>query len=920
MRYGRFLAVLAVAAVAIWPLGAHAADFLANARLALQKGDLKAAQVQLLNAVKADPQNAETRYLLARVEFDLGDPVAAEREVRNARDRGYDPHKTLALLSQAMLAQTKFQAMLDEFKPTSKDPQLNSEILVARGIAEAGLNHADAAEKDFADAEKLEPTSVEPLLADARLAVARREVDRALQKSDAALAIQPKSADAMLVKAQALRLKGDLVGSAAVLDQAVEAAPDSVQAKLERASMLLATGKITSAQTDIQAVLAISPGNVQAIYLQAVLQANAKDWRAADLSLNRISNFLARIPRAYYLLAVTKRELGQLEQARDAATKYLSRAPNDLAGYKLLAHIETDQHQPDHVIETLSKIADAGKGDAETYDLLGRAYVATGRGDEAITVFQKAETLAPKDVGLQTRLAAAQLGQGNVTNAIGDLEGTLKLAPSQPMVGEALFFATLATGDLDKAAAVVKQLREIQGDTPVVQNLDGLLLLAKLDVDGARAKFADISAKSPNFLPAKANLARVLSMQGHDAEAEKLLSDVLDKSPTAEPALSILVNMMLQANQIPKAIARVERAHAAAPDDLRLAAGLAQLYIRNQQAQKAFDITNDTKGADTDATILGARVAALVALQRQPQARDTLQQILRLDPGSVTARRQLMALFVQNGDYESARNIMKEGFAARPRDYQFYQDYVMIDLKAGGVEGALASAGRLADEDRGFTQALALPGDVYLAADRPAAAVKAYAAAFATAPSSFLVVRLATAMVRNNQPDVGWQKLVDWVDAHQDDLMVLEALTELDINTRRFDAAEQHLKLLLAKKPHDAVALNNLAWVYQQKGNPEAKSLALQAYILLPGVQTADTLGWILTQGDEPTKGLPLLRQASTTAPGDYRIRYHYAVALNKTGNVDEAVRQLDQVIGAKGNFLEKTDAQALLEQLKKKL
>jgi Flp pilus assembly protein TadD len=108
--------------------------------------------------------------------------------------------------------------------------------------------------------------------------------------------------------------------------------------------------------------------------------------------------------------------------------------------------------------------------------------------------------------------------------------------------------------------------------------------------------------------------------------------------------------------------------------------------------------------------------------------------------------------------------------------------------------------------------------------------------------------------------------------------------------------------------------------VYQQKGNPQARSLALQAYILLPGTQTADTLGWILTQNGDSAGGLPLLRQASATAPTDYRIRYHYAVALDKAGNVDEAVRQLTQVIGAKGNFREKTEAQALLDELKKKL
>jgi cellulose synthase operon protein C len=876
--------------------------------------------VQLLNAVKADPQNAEARLLLGRVEFDLGDPVAAEREARGAHDRGYEPHRTMTLLSQAMLAQSKYQAILDELKPEGNDKDLDSQILVARGVAEAGLGHVEAAEKDFADAETLAPKAVQPLLADARLAAARREPDRALQKADAALAVEPKSADAMLVKAQALRMKGDLVGSTAMLDQAVEAAPNNLQAKLDRASMLLATGKVALAQPDVQAALALSPGNVQALYMQAVLQANAKDWHAVDATLTRISSFLARIPRAYYLQAVTKRELGQLESARDAAARYVGRAPNDLSGYRLLAQIETDQHQPDRVIETLSKIADAGQGDAASYDLLGRAYVATGRGDEAVKMFQKAETMAPKDVGLQTRLAAAQLSQGDLNDAIGDLEETLKLAPSQPMVGEALFFATLATGDLDKAAGVVKQLRDLQGDTPVVQNLEGLLLLARLDLDGARAKFEEITNKSPNFLPAKANLARALSMQGHNDEAEKLLSDVLDKSPTSEPALSIIVNMMLQTHQLANAITRVAAAHSSAPGDLRVAAGLAQLEIRDQQFQKALDVTTDTKGADSDETMLGVRAAALVALKREAQARDTLQQILKLNPASVPARRQLIALYIQSGDYETARNVLREGFAARPRDYQFYQDYVAIDLKASGVAAALASAQRLADQDRDFAQATALPGDIYLAADQPAAAVTAYATAFAAAPSSFLIVKLANALVRNNQPDDAWQKLVDWVGAHPTDTVALEALTELDINTRRFNEAEQHLKLLLEKKPHDAVALNNLAWVYQQKGNSQARSLALQAYILLPGFQTADTLGWILTENGDPTAGLPLLRQANATAPTDYRIRYHYAVALNKTGDIGEAVRQLNEVIGAKGDFREKTDAQALLDELKKKL
>src|SRR5947209_13456317 len=67
------------------------ADYMSNARDSMKKGDLKSAQIDLRNAVRNDPQNAEAHYLLGRVSIELGDPVAAEREAEAARQRGYDP-------------------------------------------------------------------------------------------------------------------------------------------------------------------------------------------------------------------------------------------------------------------------------------------------------------------------------------------------------------------------------------------------------------------------------------------------------------------------------------------------------------------------------------------------------------------------------------------------------------------------------------------------------------------------------------------------------------------------------------------------------------------------------------------------------------------------------------------------------------
>ncbi len=115
--------------------------------------------------------------------------------------------------------------------------------------------------------------------------------------------------------------------------------------------------------------------------------------------------------------------------------------------------------------------------------------------------------------------------------------------------------------------------------------------------------------------------------------------------------------------------------------------------------------------------------------------------------------------------------------------------------------------------------------------------------------------------------------LSDWVGKHHDDLAALASLSEIDLAADKIDAAEAELKAVLAKQPREAVALNNLAWIYQLRGDPRARPMAERAYLLAPTPQSADTLGWVLTRGGEPGRGLVLLRQAA--ASGDPRIAYH---------------------------------------------
>ena len=94
----------------------------------------------------------------------------------------------------------------------------------------------------------------------------------------------------------------------------------------------------------------------------------------------------------------------------------------------------------------------------------------------------------------------------------------------------------------------------------------------------------------------------------------------------------------------------------------------------------------------------------------------------------------------------------------------------MIDLKATGVDAALATADRLINQDRQFTELRALKGDIYMAANRAVDAIQAYQEANNAAPTTALAMRVAGAMVRAGRTADATKYLQDWNKVHPDDL------------------------------------------------------------------------------------------------------------------------------------------------------
>jgi tetratricopeptide (TPR) repeat protein len=176
-------------------------------------------------------------------------------------------------------------------------------------------------------------------------------------------------------------------------------------------------------------------------------------------------------------------------------------------------------------------------------------------------------------------------------------------------------------------------------------------------------------------------------------------------------------------------------------------------------------------------------------------------------------------------------------------------------------------------------------------------------------------VATANALASAGHADEGVALLRDWV-ARQPDATVSDVLAALDIGARRFDLAQQNLTAVLAERPNDATALNNLAWIAQQLHDPKAHALAQRAYLLQPTPQTSDTLGWILLQEGNAPVALLLERRAAASLPNDPSVLYHLATALKASGQSGNAAKLISALLATPVKFDERDDALKLQTEL----
>lgn len=889
---------------------------LAEATAYQQKGDVKAALIQLKNAVANSPEDGEARLALGTLQLSSGDHASAEKELGRARTLGIPAERVLPLLGRTLAQQGKFKEVLELVTPEAAAG--SAPLLSLRGDALLGTGKPDDAKQAYEAALAANANSGDALMGLARLATVRGERDAALLYVDQAVAKDPKNPEVFIMQGTMLRAVNKPDEALRAYDKALALKPDHRAAHIEKAYIEIARGKFDAAKQEVTAAEKNAPGSLQVVYTRALLEFSQGKHSAAKDALAKILKVAPEHYPSLLLSGATDLHLGATLQAEMQLSKYLGAYPNNLYARKLLAQAQLRNSQPDAAAATLAPALKDAPQDAQLLALAGESYMQVRDFDKASDYLTQAAALAPQAAAVRTSLGLSKLAQGDRAGALSELERGATLDPKSVQATMALVQTEIGMKRPEKALAAVQALEKQQPDNPQVQQIKGAVYLVQGNTSAARAAFDKALTLQPGFLPAVTNLAR-LDLQDNKPDAARArFMAILEKDKNNTDAMTALASLEIQQKRIPEATGWLEKASEADPAALAPALRLGGHYLTVNQAPKALALARKLQtNHPTDIGVMELLGQTQIASKDFPAALETYSKLITLQPKSGLAYMRVASVHMLMKDEAAAATNLQRAISLQPD---------LLPARAAAVEVALRrdrqdEALKLArDTQRDYPKhplGFVLQGDAHLVKRQGAEAIAAYEKAQALAPSTSTVIKLSEAMMASGKAAEGTRRLATWAKAHPDDLGAALYLSNAYLKTGDAKAAIPVLERIVERAPQEAMALNNLAWAYGQSKDARALPTAERA-AKIGGDNPAilDTLGWLLVEQGNIERGLPLLKKAAAAAPNATEINYHLAVGMAKAGDKEGARKSLDKLLAEHQNFPQLEDARALRKTL----
>lgn len=551
--------------------------------------------------------------------------------------------------------------------------------------------------------------------------------------------------------------------------------------------------------------------------------------------------------------------------------------------------------------------------------LAGETYMQARDFNNASTYFEKASAINPKAANLRTSLAMSKLGKGEQQQAVTDLVLATQLDTKSQEAGLTLVRTELGLQHIDKAWEALLQLEKSQPANASVQDLKGIVLMAKNQVVPARAAFHKAMTIDPAYFPACANLAQLELDDKHPEQARAELLAFLERNKPGIDAMTALATLSNSENKTADATMWLEKANAVNPTAIGPAVNLIAQYLLARQSDKALALARKLQVTHPDnPDLLDLLAKSQLSNGDMPGALGTYSLLAAALPRSAQVHMQIAALQLLLKNPAAAEGTLKTAIAIQPDFPAAQLALAEVYARKGWPDLALIEAGRLQKKHPEASAGYQLEADILMGQNKPALALPLFDKAMRITASSELVIKSANAQRAAGKRDDASRRIDAWLAKRPDDVRVRRYKADTLMADGQPKQAALEIEATLVQDPSNAAALNNLALAYQQLKDPRAQKTAEDAVKLAPdNAVILDTLGWILVDSGDAARGVVELRKAIAKAPAARDIRYHLAAGLKKTGDLDGARKELDVLTSGDMKFAQADDVRALQVALK---
>jgi cellulose synthase operon protein C len=894
---GARLLVVCVLALSVIACTEKSADqYIASAKRYLANKDLKAATIELRNAVQRSPKHPEARYMLGTVFLEQGAPGAAEGELRQAIALGREGDDVQAALANALFKGGQFTRLIKEFESKSfADAALDATLRLHLGNAYLARGARKEAAVAFDSILRTNPEHTGAQIGLARLKGAEKDFAGATRLVESILAKAPDQPDGLLLKAELQGAQSDIDGALRTLDELVRIEPRHVAGHLARIQIHVTRAEIERASAAMQELLKIAPADPRVLYMQGLVAfRQGKPADARDAIAKVLTGTPDHVP-SILLSGLIAHQLRDFPTAEAHLRKIVSQSPTASMPRQALATVLVESGQPERALETLRPLLDSQ--DAKAFAIAGEAYLGMGESAKALEALHRSSKLDPKSARVMMKLGEARLAQGDLDRAIDHLEAA-STADSANYRADLLLIANhLRRNEISRALKAATVLEEKQPKNPLTHALIADIHLAAGKSADARQRLNVALELKPDYVPALAALANLDRNDGRIAAARERYEDVVKRFPTNEGAWLGLAGVHTASGMRPaRIVPTLERAVAANPSSVQLHVALVQAHLRAGNARGAVAIARkaDARFKD-DPAVTEAMGQAERAAGELEIAVATFGRLVAMRPNEIAPLIRLAEVQLALKDTSRALATVEKATAQAPDSIEAQRTRALILVELGRRADAFAASRTLQKHIPTDPAGHILEGEVAFGFKDFATAESALRKAIAQRKSTETVGALHAALERLGKHDEAAALADRWIVENPKDVRFRMALAQRALAERNHKRAMEAYQSIVALQPQNAVAWNNLAWAAMQLGDGRAKEFAEKALTIAPNnPQIKDTLGMILAERGETKHAVVLLREATTEAPDLHEIRLNLAKTLLKAGEKDAARKELE--------------------------